>query len=168
MIGSAAIAAAGIAPAIGTVITRMTSRLRRGSPDGTQPARDDLTAVADSLRQPAPPPGPDRAPAPPRLTVADLEYLGRLAVKAVFSSPMVREGGQEMADALRGMGIAVSDPELGRVVLHVLATGAEIGKACQRAYVGPGQAMRTWLDVLAAAALDLTELERQPAPPPGG
>lgn len=127
---------------------------------------DDLMAIADTVQPPRP--DPSRQPAEPELTPADLAYLGHITAHAGRFSPNVLECGRILADRCRSLGLDVRDPAIGRVILVFLSAGAKMRLDCDRENITPLRAMDTWLDITAAAALDLTEFERSTvtAPPP--
>jgi hypothetical protein len=101
-----------------------------------------------------------RQPAAPELTPADLAYLAHITAHADRFSPSVLECGRILADRCRSLGLDARDPAIGRVILVFLSAGAKMRLDCAAENITPVRAMDTWLDVTAAAALDLTEFER--------
>lgn len=140
-----------------TLRTRLAALLRRRH----AAAADDLMAVADTL--PARTPQPAREPARPELNARDLAYLTRIDAHISAEHDGVRDLGQSLADRVRTLGVDARDPALGRVLLVVLASAAKLLGDCDRAGSGLEQSVSLLLDVLAAAALDLTEFERATA-----
>lgn len=118
----------------------------------------DIMAVADAVTEPRP--DPSREPGKPELTGRDLAYLGDITAYASRFSPNVHECGRILADRCRSLGLDVRDPAIGRVILVFLSAGAKMRLDCDREDITPLRAMDTWLDITAAAALDLTAFER--------
>jgi hypothetical protein len=146
--------------------TRLAQAGRRAVLRWAARGTDDLMAIADTVQPPRP--DPSRQPAESELTPADLAYLGHITAHAGRFSPNVLECGRILADRCRSLGLDVRDPAIGRVILVFLSAGAKMRLDCMAEDITPLRALDCWLDITAAAALDLTDFERSTvtAPPP--
>ena len=130
----------------------------------TEPA-DDILALATATAEPRTP-----APKPPvpadeharhcePLTPDELAYLAGIAAHHA-GDPRLARNGALTADAFRRALPHVADTDLGRLAVSVLMCGRQalLDADCVEC------AMTVLLDAVAAAALDLTALDREDAP----
>lgn len=119
----------------------------------TLPSADEKPPAAGER----PAAAPAQAPPPPGLTAWERGVLATLA-----TTPLCPQGagnGREVADMARQTIGHLPDTDLGRAVLQAYWWAAVFHR-----FMPPAAAMHATLDALAAAALDLTALDRNEVP----